>query len=113
MAIIDLPEEHNICEALFKDIVKLPEAAGLMMRGGTIVDVTVISAPNSKICSVVLKNPSFKRLQDIINLCHIFLMTAHLIIYIKQFTKAFKVISFNCFPYRDHCLFCFSQVSRP
>ena len=42
-----LLEKHNICEALFKDIVKRLDAAGLMMRGGTIVDATIISAPSS------------------------------------------------------------------
>ena len=42
-----LLEEHNICKALFKDIVERLEAAGLMMRGGTIVDATIIAAPSS------------------------------------------------------------------
>jgi len=42
-----LLEKHNICEALFKDIVERLDAAGLMMRGGTIVDATIISAPSS------------------------------------------------------------------
>lgn len=42
-----LLEKHSICEALFKDIVGRLDAAGLMMRGGTIVDATIISAPSS------------------------------------------------------------------
>lgn len=42
-----LLEKHNICEALFKDVVERLDAAGLMMRGGTIVDATIISAPSS------------------------------------------------------------------
>lgn len=42
-----LLEKHNICEALFKDIVQRLDEAGLMMRGGTIVDATIISAPSS------------------------------------------------------------------
>ena len=42
-----LLEEHNICEALFEDVVRRLEAAGLMMRGETIVDATIVSAPSS------------------------------------------------------------------
>ncbi len=42
-----LLERHNICEALFKDIGERLEAAGLMMRGGTIVDATIIAASSS------------------------------------------------------------------
>ena len=42
-----LLEEHDLCKALFKDVNARLEAAGLMMRGGTIVDATIIAAPSS------------------------------------------------------------------
>ena len=42
-----LLEENNLCEAMFKNLNKLLEDQGLMMRGGTIVDATIISAPSS------------------------------------------------------------------
>lgn len=40
-------EEHHICKAIFDDVNKRLEEAGLMMRGGTIVDATIIAAPSS------------------------------------------------------------------
>jgi IS5 family transposase len=42
-----LLEAHNIGERLFKHIRGSLESSGLMMRGGTIVDATIISAPSS------------------------------------------------------------------
>ena len=37
-----LLEKHNLGEAIFNDIKKRLQQAGLMMRGGTIVDATII-----------------------------------------------------------------------
>ena len=42
-----LLEDHGLCKALFEDVNARLEAAGLMMRGGTIVDATIIAAPSS------------------------------------------------------------------
>lgn len=42
-----LLEEHHLCEAMFKRLNDLLEKRGLIMRGGTIVDATIISAPSS------------------------------------------------------------------
>lgn len=50
-----LLEEHHLGEKLFQAINELLEANGCMMRGGTIVDATLIGAP----CST--KNASGKR----------------------------------------------------
>ena len=44
-----LLEKHNLGEAIFNDIKKRLQQAGLMMRGGTIVDATIIhSTPSTK-----------------------------------------------------------------
>ena len=40
-----LLEEHHIGEQIFADVNARLEKAGLVMRGGTIVDATIISAP--------------------------------------------------------------------
>jgi IS5 family transposase len=50
-----LLEEHNLCEKLFKDLNERLEANGCVMRGGSIVDATIIKAPSST------KNASGKR----------------------------------------------------
>jgi len=50
-----LLEENNLCEKLFKDLNKRLESNGCIMRGGTIVDATIIKAPSST------KNASGKR----------------------------------------------------
>jgi len=42
-----LLEKNNLCETMFQHLNKLLESQGLMMRGGTIVDATIISAPSS------------------------------------------------------------------
>ncbi|WP_044973980.1 IS5 family transposase [Ruminococcus sp. HUN007] len=42
-----LLEEHNIGDAIFKDVNDRLEKAGLIMHGGTIVDATIIAAPSS------------------------------------------------------------------
>ena len=42
-----LLEEHKIGDALFEDINRRLEASGLIYRGGTIVDATLIQAPSS------------------------------------------------------------------
>lgn len=42
-----LLEEHHIGEAIFADVKRRLESAGLIMHGGTIVDATIISAPSS------------------------------------------------------------------
>lgn len=42
-----LLEEHKLCETMFKRLNEILEERGLMMRGGTIVDATIISAPSS------------------------------------------------------------------
>lgn len=42
-----LLEEHKIGEQIFADVSARLEEAGLMMRGGTIVDATIIAAPSS------------------------------------------------------------------
>lgn len=39
--------EHNIGEELFNDVAAQLEKAGLIMRGGSIIDATIISAPSS------------------------------------------------------------------
>ena len=44
-----LLEKHNLGEAIFNDIKERLQRAGLMMRGGTIVDATIIhSTPSTK-----------------------------------------------------------------
>ena len=44
-----LLEKHNLGEAIFNDIKERLQQAGLMMRGGTIVDATIIqSTPSTK-----------------------------------------------------------------
>ena len=44
-----LLEKHNLGEAIFNDIKERLQKAGLMMRGGTIVDATIIhSTPSTK-----------------------------------------------------------------
>jgi len=50
-----LLEENNLCECLFKDLNARLESSGLIMRGGTILDATIIKAPSST------KNASSKR----------------------------------------------------
>jgi IS5 family transposase len=50
-----LLEEHNLCEHLFNDLNERLEANGCVMRGGSIVDATIIKAPSST------KNASGKR----------------------------------------------------
>lgn len=42
-----LIEEHKIGEQIFADVSNKLEKAGLIMRGGTIVDATIVSAPSS------------------------------------------------------------------
>lgn len=42
-----LLEEHDLCEAFFKDIKERLEKSGLMMHGGTIVDATIIHSTSS------------------------------------------------------------------
>jgi len=42
-----LLEKNEIGKAIFNDIKKQLDASGLIMHGGTIVDATIISAPNS------------------------------------------------------------------
>lgn len=42
-----LLEEHHLGEAIFEDIKERLEQAGLMMRGGTIVDATIIHSTSS------------------------------------------------------------------
>ena len=50
-----LLEENNLCEKLFKDLNDRLESSGCIMRGGSIVDATIIKAPSST------KNASGKR----------------------------------------------------
>jgi len=50
-----LLEENNLCEKLFKDLNERLESNGCVMRGGSIVDATIIKAPSST------KNESGKR----------------------------------------------------
>ena len=50
-----LLEKNHLCEKLFKDLNERLESNGCMMHGGTIVDATIIKAPNST------KNVSGKR----------------------------------------------------
>ena len=50
-----LLEKHNLCEKLFKDLTEQLEANGCVMRGGSIIDATIIKAPSST------KNASGKR----------------------------------------------------
>ena len=50
-----LLEENNLCEKLFKDLNERLESNGCVMRGGSIVDATIIKAPSST------KNASGKR----------------------------------------------------
>jgi len=50
-----LLERNNLCEKLFKDLNERLELNGCIMRGGTIVDATIIKAPSST------KNASGKR----------------------------------------------------
>ncbi len=42
-----LLEKNNLCATMFKHLNELLEQQGLIMRGGTIVDATIISAPSS------------------------------------------------------------------
>jgi IS5 family transposase len=42
-----LLEEHNLGEAMFKNVTDLLEAEGKLLRGGSIVDATIITAPTS------------------------------------------------------------------
>ena len=42
-----LLEEHGLCELMFNRLNELLEQKGIMMRGGTIVDATIIAAPSS------------------------------------------------------------------
>ena len=42
-----LLEEHHLGEKIFNAITKFLEANGCMMRGGTIVDATILNAPSS------------------------------------------------------------------
>ena len=42
-----LLEKHGLAEAMFSRLNELLEQKGLMMRGGTIVDATIIAAPSS------------------------------------------------------------------
>ena len=42
-----LLEQHHIGEKIFRDVSARLEKAGLIMRGGTIVDATIIAAPSS------------------------------------------------------------------
>ena len=42
-----LLEEHNLCEEFFEDVKERLMKAGLMMRGGTIVDATIIHSTTS------------------------------------------------------------------
>jgi IS5 family transposase len=42
-----LLEENRLCEKLFKDLNDRLEANGCVMRGGSIVDATIIKAPSS------------------------------------------------------------------
>jgi IS5 family transposase len=42
-----LLEEKNLCESLFNDLTQRLETHGCLLRGGTIVDATIISAPSS------------------------------------------------------------------
>jgi IS5 family transposase len=50
-----LLEKNNLCEKLFKDLTERLEANGCVMRGGSIIDATIIKAPSST------KNASGKR----------------------------------------------------
>ena len=42
-----LLEKHDITRKMFDDVKERPDAAGLIMHGGTIVDATIIHAPSS------------------------------------------------------------------
>jgi len=50
-----LLEKNKLCEKLFEDLNERLEANGCMMRGGSIIDATIIKAPSST------KNESGKR----------------------------------------------------
>jgi IS5 family transposase len=50
-----LLEKNNLCEKLFQDLTERLEANGCVMRGGSIIDATIIKAPSST------KNESGKR----------------------------------------------------
>ena len=68
-----LLEKHNLCEDLFNDLNVRLEVNGCVMRGGTIVDATIIKAPSSTknksgtrrwVCQVKRFIQRFHRLQD-------------------------------------------------
>lgn len=42
-----LLEKHNLMKAMFDELQKILEEAGLIMHGGTILDATIINAPSS------------------------------------------------------------------
>ena len=42
-----LLEKHNLCEEMFQSVSKMLDEKGCMMRGGTIIDATIIAAPSS------------------------------------------------------------------
>jgi IS5 family transposase len=56
-----LLEAHNIGERLFKQIRGALESSGQMMRGGTIVDATIISAPSSTKNKEGKRDPEMKQ----------------------------------------------------
>jgi IS5 family transposase len=42
-----LPEEHGLQEKILEAVNRLMEEKGIMMRGGTVIDATIIEAPSS------------------------------------------------------------------
>jgi transposase, IS5 family len=56
-----LLEEHDLTEAMFVDIRALLEEKGLLVKTGTIVDATIISAPSSTKNSTKSRDPEMRQ----------------------------------------------------
>ena len=56
-----LLEKHGLQKALFEMVNKVLEAAGKIMRGGSIVDATILEAPSSTKNSAKSRDPGMHR----------------------------------------------------
>jgi IS5 family transposase len=56
-----LLEEHELTKAIFEKINELMEGKGLLLRSGTIVDATIISAPSSTKNGTESRDPEMKQ----------------------------------------------------
>jgi IS5 family transposase len=56
-----LLEEHDLTEAMFAEVGSLLEEKGLLLKQGTIVDATIISAPSSTKNTTKSRDPEMKQ----------------------------------------------------